>query len=614
MFTPQIHVTGFTGRTVLRAVLAVVALVVTAVSPLGAASVPLADGRVLDREIVSHDERGLVVRSKHGTMLIRWHNIDPSFRLHPATAQQAPPAPPPAAEQHTPARSSTEDLRVEFEERLGPPVHRYTLLLGGILALFWSHMFAVRLVAARNLGSERIQRAGLLIALFLGLPPAVALIVIRLGVRGLFRSTLGGLPPAARPGPPCQLHTWAGEPVVSRGAKLSSGLQIAQELLSQGIVTGASDIHFDTTASGVDIAYRVDGMLRAPETIASEVGRRAMAAIKTAAGMDLGKRHENQDGACHLKAGEVMYDLRIARAWAMEGETMVVRLLRAGGVGVDLGEMGMIKEMVRTAAALTTENSGIVIMAGPTGSGKTTTIYALLRMITGTGRRILTIEDPVEYRLEHATQISINPKMGATFASALKASMRHDPDVILVGEVRDAATMDVAFQAALTGHLVFSSIHATSLLATIGRLHELGLSSYMINTGLQAIICQRLVRKLCPTCRESYVPTPEELAGWNLPDPPAGQARIFYKSVGCKLCEESGYHGRVGVFRLLKMDNSVREHIKDSGMSMHDLQAAVERSAEGTLPEYAERLLQTGVTSLAELHRTAEMFDKGRRL
>jgi type II secretory ATPase GspE/PulE/Tfp pilus assembly ATPase PilB-like protein len=330
-----------------------------------------------------------------------------------------------------------------------------------------------------------------------------------------------------------------------------------------------------------------------------------------AAGMDVAKRHETQDGACRILCGETWYDLRIARAWAVEGEALVVRILRSGGEATGLMDFGMSKEMAKEATDLTKETSGIIVLAGPTGSGKTTTIYSLLRLIEGTGRNILTIEDPVEHRLKNATQISLNPKIGATFANALRASMRHDPDVILVGEIRDAETMDVAFQAALTGHLVFTTLHATGLMAVIGRLRELGLSAYMIKTALQAVICQRLVRTLCPSCRQTYLPGEDELRFWGLsPEKDAGM--LFYKPTGCHLCDGSGYHGRTGVFRMVLVGAALRAEIQGE-INVEQLAAAIETSAMGSIPEYARRLLAGGVTSAEELRRTLGMFDHVRR-
>jgi len=353
-------------------------------------------------------------------------------------------------------------------------------------------------------------------------------------------------------------------------------------------------------------------MLRDPERLGADDGKKIITAIKTAAGMDLAKLQESQDGACHFVHAAQWYDLRLARAWAVTGESMVVRILRAGGKGTGLADLGMFPEMAEVARRLAKDTAGIIVLAGPTGSGKTTTIYALLRLIVGTGRNILTIEDPVEYRLEGCTQISINTKQGITFASALKASVRHDPDVLLVGEMRDPESMNVAFQAGLTGHLVFTTVHASSVLATYGRLHELGLSEYLINTGLKAIICQRLVRMLCPTCRQSYVPEPQELETWGLNTNP-GKPYVFYKPVGCPLCEGSGYHGRTGIYRLLVMNNKVRGKVR-ADVPVGDLQALIEECALGHVVDYAKAWLCTGMTSTEEFEKHLEMFDFGKQL
>jgi len=538
---------------------------------------------------------------------LNWNQVKREFRLHPlhdrsldspldetlAEPEAGAPGEPEqgAADAVVPSSSSS----------------RFILFLGFVFAWFWINLWSVRVTSlwGPEDGRGPLRR---LLALFVG-PPVALYCWIHRQRGGAFLPSAG---PGAHPseGTACQFYTWENEPLKAN-RKSSSGLNMAQQIFSRAIGAKASDVHFNTSSEGVKVSLRVDGVLQAPELLAADSGRKAMAALKMAAGMDMAKRHETQDGACRLLAGENWFDLRIARAWAVEGETLVVRILRAGGESTDLTDFGMSTAMGSLAADLTSETSGIIVLAGPTGSGKTTTIYALLKLIEGTGRNILTIEDPVEHRLQNATQISLNTKIGATFANALRASMRHDPDVILVGEIRDAETMDVAFQAALTGHLVFTTLHATGLLAVIGRLQELGLSSYMIKTGLQAIVCQRLVRKLCPSCRQAYLASEEELKFWGL-RPEEHQGTLFYKPQGCHLCDDSGYHGRTGVFRMVAMDSSLRAKIQNE-INVETLQPAIEAAALGTVEEYARRFLGAGVTSPDELRRTLGMFDFNRR-
>lgn len=578
--------------------------------------IPLRSGRSLEGRVIIAGKAALVVqlRSTGEEVSLSWEQVSPDFRLHPEYR------PPPAEGDSPPVlRLPPREPEPEPDSVFGPETEpsrrpavagspfRFTALLGFVFLLFWVNLWSVRIV---GLWGPQDNQAPwrLLAALFLG-PPVALFYWLRRHRSFTYAGEGGGGFARREQGAPCQFYTWENEPLKA-SRKAASGLNVAQEVFSRAIASKASDVHFNTAANGVKVAMRVDGVLHPPEMLAADTGRKVMAAVKMASGMDMAKRHETQDGACRLKSGESWYDLRIARAWAVEGETLVVRILRAGGEETGLADFGMSREMAALAAELAAETSGIVILAGPTGSGKTTTIYGILKLIEGTGRNILTIEDPVEHRLQNATQISLNTKAGGTFANALRASMRHDPDVILVGEIRDADTMDVAFQAALTGHLVFTTLHATGLMAVIGRLRELGLSSYMIKTGLKAIVCQRLVRKLCPSCRQTYLPDEEELRFWQL-DPEKHQGTLFYRSQGCHLCADTGYHGRTGVFRMVVMDNDMRARIHNE-IEVETLQKAIEASALGTVAESALRLLAEGETSPDELRRTLGMFDHGK--
>jgi len=569
---------------------------------LSAERVPLYNGAVWDVEIVHRSARGLDVRMRDGTVRrLRWDQVERSYPGHWFREDGSP-------------KPRSADVPAVMEPRSGGG--HFGLVWGLVFGALWLWLYSAWRMGVSGIYDMDRQPWVNVFTLVLGPVLAVPLVLRHRGLAGLTGISRRKESAAApEPGmPQCRFSTWDSEPLLpSTKRRFASGLALAELVMARAVKAGASDVHFDMTPGGVRMALRVDGVLRSPEVLDAELGRKAMAAIKMAAGMDLAKLHEAQDGACHLQAGDDLFDLRVARAWAVTGETLVVRLLRAGGVGTNLTEMGMPSAMATAAQDLTRETAGLIIMCGPTGSGKTSTIYALLRRIQGTGRNILTIEDPVEYRLENATQISLNAALGTTFAGALKASMRHDPDVILVGEIRDREAMNVAFQAALTGHLVFTTIHATSVLAAFGRLKELGLSAYMMNTGLKAILCQRLVRLLCPECREAYVPGEEEMRFWGVQPRPDAATNVFYRPAGCTMCEGSGFRGRRGVYRMLAMDNSVRAVVRDD-MATGDLQEAVERAAMGTVADYANALLWDGVTSPDELRKTLEMFDFGKKL
>ena len=574
-------------------------------SRLQAALVPLRTGATIRGDIERADQSGILIRTRQGRVRLNWAQVHPSYYLHPTNRPaSAEPAP------VRPAIRSESRAREERGNQLPLMQDSFSFLLAAGFLLFWLHMISVWIVSRREAVSGPRYQTWNLATLVFGVPVAILFLIKYRNVTATAAPATHGRPAAPASG--ACLFTWDNQPLKTANRKLASGLTTAQDILLRAVRANASDVHLNTSADGIKVAMRVDGVLRTPETLATDLGRKTMAAIKMAAGLDMGKLYEAQDGAFHIAVGGQWYDLRLARAHAVSGETLVVRLLKAGGMGTDLTDFGVLPAMVQPMEQITSETAGIIILAGPTGSGKTSTIYALLRRIEGTGRNILTIEDPVEYRLSDATQISLSARIGTTFAQALKASLRHDPDVILVGEIRDAEAMDVAFQAALTGHLVFTTVHASSVLATFGRLRELGLSAYMINTGLKVVICQRLIRMLCPTCRETYFPDPDELAFWGLTEENSA-GHCFYRPVGCHLCEESGFHGRRGVFRMLTFNNEVRTVLREE-LPTGELQQMIERHALGRIHEYVHDLLWTGVTSASELRKTLDMFDHGKQL
>ena len=613
----------------------VVVLTATAVSHLcHAERIPLRSGRTLNREVVDYTEKGIRVKEKYGEMVLPWAQVSakhPRHPLHEEYQRQSEERAKRRADrdqgrqEEGQQQQQSEPERAERDEEpetgvktfpfIGSSRDLFLLTMAAAFVIFWLNILSVWLVSYEDLvGGGRLQNWNLA-ALIFGPPVALLFLLRYKGLRGMFKFSGGATRVATGKGAEaeCRLFSWDGEPVKpTRSRGRSTGLVSAQALLGRAGMLNASDVHFDTTTYGVEVKYRVDGVLREPEMLAEDLGRKTTAAIKNAAAIDMGRIHDAQDGACHMAVNGVWYDLRVARAWAVNGETLVVRLLKTTGMGAELTDLGMTRQMADEIKRAIQETAGIVILTGPTGSGKTSTIYALIRRIVGTGRNILTIEDPVEYRMENVTQISLNPRVGDTFAAALKASMRHDPDVIFVGEIRDRAAMDVAFHAGLTGHLVFTTIHASSVLATFGRLHEMGLSAYMINTGLKVIVCQRLVRILCPTCREPYFPTERELQLWDI-SPDEGAGHCFFKPVGCRLCEETGYHGRRGVYRMLFMNNELRNLVRPD-METGELQRIVDRYAYGNPKQAAQDLLWEGITSPDELQRTLDMFDFGKAL
>jgi len=581
-----------------KALLAIIVILVFMSPIIFAETIPLTNGRIVNVEILRRTNRGVQYRYRNGSAWYNWNLIDKSYKYHPQHSVQV------EKNQLSYNGSVQRNHGVRFAFGTN---HKLTVYLFLILVLFWANILSLKIIDKQSVVQGYFWN---IVALVAG-PIAVIVLFSKYGVwKTLFSKKLriARKVDSVSNTVASALFTWDGELInPQKGNKQGSGLRLILEILGEAAKIKASDVHFDATETGITYKYRVDGTLRSGEVISFKDGKKAVSALKMAAGMDVARRHENQDGACHFNYGNISYDLRLSRAWAVNGETIVIRLLQAGGMGDKFTDLGMIENMADTLTELITETAGLMIIAGPTGSGKTSTIYALLKKIVGTGRNLLTIEDPVEYRIEDATQISLNTKAGLTFASALRASMRHDPDVILVGEIRDSETMSVAFQAALTGHLVFTTIHATSILATFGRLQELGLSTYMINTGLKTVVCQRLIRVLCPSCKESYLPNADDLKKWGLTEE-ENQANLFYRAVGCELCSNTGFHGRIAVMRMLVMNDFVRATLKKE-MVISEIHEAVNHEAIGTLGDYLVKLLWTGVTTPKELLKTVDMFD-----
>ncbi len=621
---------GAAGAALRKVIIGMLIFTATGVITAGAqgdkTAIPMKDGSVEHHKVIEHTGNGIRVATEYGSMVIQWTNVSSEYEEHPLHEE---PAEETNADRDAPAhaggRENVEHRRGAEREDKEVSGNRKTtgrafgLLLFGVFVVFWVNIFSVWFVSKDNLISGRTQQKWNLAALFFG--PLVLILFLMLykvktghtgtpaaaGGGGGRKRFFGGKSGASED---VVLYTWDGEVVQpDPGTSVASGLRMVRDVLARATKVGASDVHLDAAKKGVELRFRIDGVLQPAEVLPKETGRRMISAVKMAAGMDIAKKEQSQDGAFRMTARDVAYDLRVAKAWAVSGETLAVRLLPAGGPQAKLTELGMSAEMASSVQETAGQTSGILLLAGPTGTGKTTTIYAILRQIIGTGRNIMTIEDPVEYRLEEATQISLNHKAGDTFAGKLRASMRHDPDVILVGEIRDADTMNVAFDAALTGHLVLSTVHASSVLAAIGRLQAWGLSSYMINTGLKTVICQRLVRRLCPTCCASYTPEHSELEFWGMSE--YDEDISFYAPAGCDACNRTGFKGRTAVFRILEMNNEVRQQIK-ADISTENLQDVVDTHAMGGVVETAQRLLPTGVTSPEELKRTLDIFDFGK--
>jgi type IV pilus assembly protein PilB len=379
-------------------------------------------------------------------------------------------------------------------------------------------------------------------------------------------------------------------------------VRVVQLILTQALRDRASDVHIEPHPDKVQVRYRIDGALHDIQELPPAMGPAVVSRIKIMAGLNIVERRRPQDGQISLELEGRSVDIRVSTTTVLEGEKVVLRLLDKSRQLFRLGELGMPDDMIARYTTVLRAPYGMVICAGPTGSGKTTTLYGSLGQINSPERNVMTIEDPVEYRIPSTNQIQINEQAGMTFAGGLRSILRQDPDVILVGEIRDAETARIAVQSALTGHFVLSSLHATDSAAALHRLLDMGIEGFLIASSVSAVITQRLVRRICLYCRKPYEPTTEEiglLRAINGSAPAGG----FVHGHGCNFCAQTGFLDRIGVYEMMTVTERIRELVVDR--ASHDEILKVART-EGmrTLQEEAARLVETGVTTLAEVLRS----------
>lgn len=376
-------------------------------------------------------------------------------------------------------------------------------------------------------------------------------------------------------------------------------IKLVNVLLLDALRMGASDVHVESLASGLRVRYRLDGVLREVSQLADQYRAAVVSRIKIMAGLNIAERRLAQDGRARLKLADREVDLRVSTLPALHGESVVLRILDHAGHGRGLAELGMPGDMQHRFSAIIRRTSGIVLVTGPTGSGKTTTLYAALSEVNAAGVKLITIEEPVEYQIDGVIQIPVNPKAGFNFDGALRSILRHDPDIIMVGEMRDRSTAEIAIQAALTGHLVLSTLHTNDAASAITRLVDMGIEPYLVAATVQGIIAQRLVRVLCDSCAEDYEPGSSEVAG-----APAGSGASghYRRASGCDQCSGSGYRGRVGIYEMLQITDEHRSLIA-KGAAHGELRRVARRNGMETLHESGWRLAQSGTTSIEELMR-----------
>lgn len=384
-------------------------------------------------------------------------------------------------------------------------------------------------------------------------------------------------------------------------AASAPAIKRVNQMISRALDLGASDLHFTPQRKNLLVRVRVDGVMRELATLAKTMQPAITSRLKVMAELDIAEKRAPQDGRISLKSGDRSIDLRVAVLPTQHGEKVTLRIMSSGHRTVTLQDLGMSPAATEALTRCVEQPFGAVLVVGPTGSGKSTTLHAALGLLNDDDRQVTTIEDPIEYQVEGADQIEVNPRAGLTFATGLRTILRSDPDVILVGEIRDEETAEIAFQAAMTGHVVLSSLHAQNAASAVARLKDMGVEAGLIATSLNCIVAQRLVRKLCDHCREPYVPSDEELSAVGLPPFEQGQTWL-YRATGCETCSATGYSGRVGLFEVMPIRGELRGLIE---RSTEEIFAAAVAQGMTTMGEDGIRLALTGVTSLAEVRRVA---------
>ncbi|MEZ6134988.1 MAG: ATPase, T2SS/T4P/T4SS family [Pirellulaceae bacterium] len=381
-------------------------------------------------------------------------------------------------------------------------------------------------------------------------------------------------------------------------------ISLVNYMVLQAVRQRASDIHVEASPQHSIVRFRVDGMLREILRPRREFHPAIISRLKVMAKMDIAEHRLPQDGRIHVVVDQRQIDLRVSTLPTVLGEKAVLRILDRSNVTFQLDELGIPDTQLAALKKTVSKPNGLLLVTGPTGSGKTTTLYSIIELLKSVERNIVTVEDPVEYRLDMINQVHANLANQLTFAKALRAILRQDPDIIMIGEIRDAETAETAVQAALTGHLVLSTLHTNDSASAIARLMDLGIAPFKISAALLGVVAQRLTRRVCPTCRGNYYPSPAVLQSINYQ---GDHNRPFVRGSGCDRCFDSGYQGRVGIYEMLQVTREMRELI-NQGAPVDSLRRCATDNGCSTLAENAIRLAEDGVTSLDEILRVA-VFD-----
>jgi type IV pilus assembly protein PilB len=385
-------------------------------------------------------------------------------------------------------------------------------------------------------------------------------------------------------------------------------VRLVDLVLSEAAKGGASDVHVEPQQACVQVRHRVDGMLHDVLKIPKHLQQSVISRLKIISGMDIAERRKPQDGRSRLRANDRRIDLRVSTLPTNHGEKVVIRLLDGAGSAHEMSQLGMAGDLLESFQGLLSRPQGMILVTGPTGSGKTSTLYAALNWVKSRAKNLITVEDPIEYQLAGVSQVQINPRSGVTFAAGLRSILRQDPDIVLIGEIRDQETAGIALEAAQTGRLLLSTLHTNDAPSSITRLIDLGIQPYLVASSIVGILAQRLVRRVCTACAVERAPAPETLE--RLGGPRAGPAEVRWMAGrGCPGCRQSGFHGRIGVHELLIVTDAIREAIHQR-MADHQVRELARGAGMRTLLEDAMDKGGRGLTTLEEIMRVVPLDER----
>ncbi|UCG20354.1 MAG: Flp pilus assembly complex ATPase component TadA [Deltaproteobacteria bacterium] len=399
----------------------------------------------------------------------------------------------------------------------------------------------------------------------------------------------------------------AGEGGKKEAADISEApmIKLANLIIQQAIRDGASDVHIEPGEKEVSVRYRIDGVLQEIKKLPKSIHEAIASRYKVWGEIDIAKKRSAQDGRFFITSDSKEIEVRLSTFPTIYGENLVMRILDPTATILELKTLGLPPAIFDSYMKLLKLPEGMVLVTGPTGSGKTTTLYASLATISDPSLNVITIEDPVEYRLKQIRQTQVNPQAGVTFASGLRAILRQDPDVIMVGEIRDLETAQMAARAALTGHLVFSTLHTNDAPGAVTRLVDIGVEPFLISSGVAGVLAQRLARTICTSCKEAFVPPTEILEQFFIAKKAKG--RKFYRGRGCQACRFSGYRGRIGIYELLLISDPLRDLINEKRSAMEIRKAALKNGDLRTLFRDGLRKVAKGITTFEEISRIVQV-------